>query len=146
MGHYENDCGAAVRSLNGIRDELEMLDLAMMPEHRIRAIKREELAAINSVYPHELYFATLGGDGAALFTGSGPGTRLEAPVSATLDQQFGSPTAWRREFTALARALSDRERCTVRRERGLDAKYIRGGLSAWYAAGGERVLKPQPGA
>jgi superoxide dismutase, Fe-Mn family len=29
------------------------------------------------------------------------------------------------------------------RERGFDAKYVRGGLSAWYAAGGERVLKPQ---
>ncbi|MBI1774474.1 MAG: superoxide dismutase [Proteobacteria bacterium] len=27
------------------------------------------------------------------------------------------------------------------RERGFDAKYVRGGLSAWYAAGGERVLK-----
>ena len=106
VSHYENNYGAAVRSLNAIRDELEMLDLAMMPEHRIRAIKREELAAMNAVYLHELYFATLGGDGAALFTGSGPGTRLEAPVSATLDEQFGSPTAWRREFTALARALT----------------------------------------
>jgi Fe-Mn family superoxide dismutase len=31
----------------------------------------------------------------------------------------------------------------VLRERGFDAKYVRGGLSAWYAAGGERVLKPQ---
>ncbi len=29
------------------------------------------------------------------------------------------------------------------RERGFDAKYIRGGLSAWYAAGGEQALKPQ---
>jgi Fe-Mn family superoxide dismutase len=27
------------------------------------------------------------------------------------------------------------------RERGFDAKYIRGGLAAWYAAGGERALK-----
>ena len=29
------------------------------------------------------------------------------------------------------------------RERGFDAKYIRGGLSSWYAAGGERALRPQ---
>ena len=28
------------------------------------------------------------------------------------------------------------------RERGFDAKYIRGGLSAWYAGGGARALKP----
>jgi Fe-Mn family superoxide dismutase len=29
----------------------------------------------------------------------------------------------------------------VLRERGLDARYVRGGLSAWYAAGGERAMK-----
>jgi superoxide dismutase, Fe-Mn family len=27
------------------------------------------------------------------------------------------------------------------RERGLDARYVRGGLAAWYAAGGERMLR-----
>jgi Fe-Mn family superoxide dismutase len=29
----------------------------------------------------------------------------------------------------------------VLRERGFDARYVRGGLSAWYASGGERALK-----
>ena len=28
------------------------------------------------------------------------------------------------------------------RERGLDARYVRGGVSAWYAAGGPRALRP----
>jgi superoxide dismutase, Fe-Mn family len=28
------------------------------------------------------------------------------------------------------------------RERGFDARYIRGGVSAWYAAGGKRALRP----
>jgi Fe-Mn family superoxide dismutase len=28
------------------------------------------------------------------------------------------------------------------RERGFDARYIRGGVSAWYAAGGARALRP----
>ncbi|HEX2116194.1 MAG TPA: Fe-Mn family superoxide dismutase [Alphaproteobacteria bacterium] len=33
------------------------------------------------------------------------------------------------------------------RQRGFDARFLRGGLSAWYAAGGERVLKtPDPNA
>ncbi len=32
----------------------------------------------------------------------------------------------------------------VLRERGFDAKYIRGGLSAWYAAGGDRALRRDP--
>jgi Fe-Mn family superoxide dismutase len=31
------------------------------------------------------------------------------------------------------------------RERGFDAKYVRGGLAAWYAVGGQRALKPQVG-
>jgi Fe-Mn family superoxide dismutase len=31
------------------------------------------------------------------------------------------------------------------RERGVDARYIRGGVSAWYAAGGPRALRPADG-
>jgi superoxide dismutase, Fe-Mn family len=31
------------------------------------------------------------------------------------------------------------------RERGLDARYVRGGVSAWYAAGGARALSPVRG-
>ncbi len=57
---------------------------------------------------HELYFGSLGGDGAVLFTGSGAGSKIAAPVLAALEQQFGSVGAWRREFVALAQALSGR--------------------------------------
>jgi Fe-Mn family superoxide dismutase len=31
------------------------------------------------------------------------------------------------------------------RERGFDARYVRGGLSAWYAAGGARAMRPAVG-
>ena len=31
------------------------------------------------------------------------------------------------------------------RERGFDARYIRGGVSAWYAAGGPRAMRPVTG-
>jgi Fe-Mn family superoxide dismutase len=55
---------------------------------------------------HELYFGSLGGDGAVLFTGSGNGTKLAGSVSAALEQNFGSIAAWQREFVALANALS----------------------------------------
>jgi Fe-Mn family superoxide dismutase len=34
---------------------------------------------------------------------------------------------------------------TVLRERGFDARYIRGGISAWYATGGPRALRPDAG-
>lgn len=33
----------------------------------------------------------------------------------------------------------------VLRERGFDARYIRGGVSAWYATGGPRALRPDAG-
>jgi Fe-Mn family superoxide dismutase len=107
VSHYENDYAAAVRSLNAIRAKLDGLDLAAAPGYEIRALKREELAALGSVALHELYFGTLGGDGATVFTGSGPGTKIAEPVSSALEQQFGSVAAWRREFVACAEALSD---------------------------------------
>jgi Fe-Mn family superoxide dismutase len=30
-------------------------------------------------------------------------------------------------------------------ERGFDARFVRGGLAAWYASGGARTLKPTAG-
>jgi Fe-Mn family superoxide dismutase len=108
VGHYENNYGVAVRSLNAIRDRLSELDLASAPDYQIRALKREELMAMGSVTLHELYFGSLGGDGTVLFTGSGDGTGLPKPVAAALEQQFGSINAWQREFVAIAQALSGR--------------------------------------
>ncbi len=107
VSHYENDYGTAVRSLNAIREDLATLDLDTVAGYRLRAMKREELTTMGSVVLHELYFGTLGGDGATLFTGSGPGTTIMEPVSAALEQQFGGIAAWRREFVALAHALTE---------------------------------------
>jgi len=61
VSHYENNCGAAVRTLNAVRSELAVLD-AGTPGYRIRALKREELIAMGSVVLHELYFGNLGGE------------------------------------------------------------------------------------
>jgi len=104
VSHYENHYGNAVRSLNAIRDRLASLDLATAPDYEVRALKREELAASGSVALHELYFASLGGDGAVLFTGTGTGSAMPHVMSAALEQQFGSLSAWRREFVALPSA------------------------------------------
>jgi Fe-Mn family superoxide dismutase len=106
VSHYENNYGAAIRSLNSIRDRLAELDPGKAPGYEVRAIKREELTAMGSVTLHELYFGSLGGDGGTLFTGSGTGTKLADAVSTALDQHFGSVAAWQREFVALANALS----------------------------------------
>jgi superoxide dismutase, Fe-Mn family len=35
---------------------------------------------------------------------------------------------------------------TARRERGFDARYIRGGLAAWYGVGGARAVRGPPSA
>src|SRR5262249_22910474 len=94
VSHYENNYGGAVRSANAIRHELDSLDLETVPGHVLRALKREELGAINSIAMHELYFEALGGDG-----------KLTAPVTAALVAQFGSVEAWRNEFIASAQSL-----------------------------------------
>ena len=54
VSHYEDNYGAAVRTLNAVRGELAGLD-AGAPGYRLRALKREELIAMGSVTLHELY-------------------------------------------------------------------------------------------
>lgn len=94
VSHYENNYGAAVRSLNAFRDELSAFDLATAPGSRIRALKREELIAMGSVTLHELYFGNLGGDG-----------KVTASMAAALEEHFGAFDAWRREFVTVAEAM-----------------------------------------
>jgi Fe-Mn family superoxide dismutase len=62
--HYENNYGGALRRLNAITAQLEAADFPKMPGFVLNGLKREELVALNSVTLHELYFASLGGDGA----------------------------------------------------------------------------------
>ena len=94
VSHYENNYGGAVRSLNAIRDDLRALDSATAPGQLLRALKREELVAMNSVALHELYFGSLGGEG-----------KMTPVVAAALEENFGSVDWWRREFVATAHSL-----------------------------------------
>lgn len=94
--HYENNYGGAVLRLNTIADELTALDPQTTPAHVISRLKQEEMAALNSTLLHELYFASLGGDGRAV---------PEAMASA-ITRDFGSVDRWRHEFVALANALA----------------------------------------
>ena len=64
--HYENNYGGAFTRLNAISEELAALDPATTPAHVIRRLKQDEAAALNSLALHELYFASLGGDGRAV--------------------------------------------------------------------------------
>jgi Fe-Mn family superoxide dismutase len=92
--HYENNYGGAVRRLNAITEQLESLDYATTPGHVLNALKREELVALNSTLLHELYFASLGGDG-----------QPTKGMSQGLADHFGSLDRWRAEFRAMGYAL-----------------------------------------
>jgi superoxide dismutase, Fe-Mn family len=94
--HYENNYGDALNRLNAITKELETVDFATTSAHAISRLKQEQMAALNSTLLHELYFASLGGDGRAV---------PEAMASALI-RDFGTVDHWRREFIALANALA----------------------------------------
>lgn len=94
--HYENNYGDALIRLNAITEELESLDPATTQPHIISRLKQDELAALNSTLLHELYFASLGGDGRAV-----PDVMADAIV-----RDFGSVDRWRHQFVALANALA----------------------------------------
>src|SRR6185369_13217301 len=92
--HYENNYGGALRRLNAITEQLESLDFASTPGHVINGLKREELVALNSTLLHELYFASMGGEG-----------KVTSPMSEALARDFGSVQRWRTEFSAMGYAL-----------------------------------------
>src|SRR5262252_4312703 len=93
--HYENNYGGALRRLNAITEKLESLDLKATPGYVINELKRDELIALNSTLLHELYFASLGGDG-----------KPTATIAEALTRDFRSVDRWRDEFVAMANGLA----------------------------------------
>jgi Fe-Mn family superoxide dismutase len=93
--HYENNYGGALRRLNAITEQLEKLDWTNTPAHVINGLKCDELAALNSTLLHELYFASMGGDG-----------QPTEAMSAVLTRDFGSVMRWKDEFVAMGNALA----------------------------------------
>jgi Fe-Mn family superoxide dismutase len=99
QSHHQNNYGGAVKRLHAIRAELAALDWATAPVYRVNGLKREELVAANSMNLHELYFASLGGDGKLKPAGKPAG------FGVGLKRDFGSFERWSAEFTGLATAL-----------------------------------------
>src|SRR6185503_11644349 len=64
--HYEHNYGAALNRLNRVTRELEALDVKTTPAPVISRLSREQTTLLNSTLLHELYFASLGGDGRSL--------------------------------------------------------------------------------
>ncbi len=94
VSHYENNYGGAVRRLNAITVQLASLDVATAPVFVLNGLKREELIATNSMILHELYFASLGAEGAP-----------DATLREALMRDFGSIERWQSEFVAMGKAL-----------------------------------------
>jgi superoxide dismutase, Fe-Mn family len=94
--HYEHNYGAALNRLNSVTSELEALDVKTTSAQVVSRLSREQTTLLNSTLLHELYFASLGGDGRSL-----PDTMASA-----LARDFGSVDRWRQEFIALAEALT----------------------------------------
>jgi superoxide dismutase, Fe-Mn family len=93
--HYEN-YGGALNRLNAISEEIERLDLGDAPNPSLARLKRDEIVARNSTLLHELYFASLGGDG-----------RVVPDVFASaIAKDFGSADRWRQEFVGIATGLA----------------------------------------
>jgi len=99
QSHHQNNYAGAVKRLQAIRTQLAALDWATTPGFVVNGLKREELIAANSMALHELYFASLGGDGALKPSGKPAG------FAVGLKRDFGSVERWRAEFMALAAAL-----------------------------------------
>jgi Fe-Mn family superoxide dismutase len=94
--HYEHNYGAALNRLNTVTRELEAIDVRSAPPQLISRLKREEIDLLNATLLHELYFASLGGDGRT----------LPEIISNAIIRDFGSVDRWRQEFLALAEALA----------------------------------------
>jgi superoxide dismutase, Fe-Mn family len=94
--HYENNYGAALTRLNAVTRDLETLDLKTTPAPVVSRLNREQAALLNSTLLHELYFASLGGDGR-----TPPET-----IASALSRDFGSVDRWRSQFVALAEGLA----------------------------------------
>src|SRR5690242_19353319 len=94
--HYEGNDDSALRRLNAITAELEALDPATAPAGAINRLKRDQALVLNSTLLHELYFASLGGDGRT----------VPEPLASALARDFGSVDRWRKEFVALAHGMA----------------------------------------
>ena len=94
--HYENNYGSALHRLNVVTRDLETLDLKTTPAQVVSRLSREQTTLLNSTLLHELYFASLGGDG----------RRPSETVASAICRDFRSVERWRQEFVALAEALA----------------------------------------
>ena len=95
QSHWQNNYCGAVTALNTVRGRLKQaLSDANTPAYLYNGLKREQLVRTGSVVLHELYFASLGGDGKA-----------SADLRTKIAVSFGSFDAWESEFRKIGQGL-----------------------------------------
>src|ERR1700716_2491147 len=103
--HYENNYGAALNRLNALSEEIEQFDFGNTSDQSLARLKRDETAAINLTLLHELYFASLGGDGRI----------LPDAVASAIAKDFGSGwvllTYVPRDGRLINQIASDHDQC-----------------------------------
>src|SRR5262249_22776998 len=124
-----NHYGGALRRLNAITEQLAGLDCETTPSHVLNGLKREELLALNALLLHELYFASLGGEGG----------KPTGQIAAALTRDFGSVDRWKSEFVAMGNALAGgsgwvllvylpRDRCLLNQYAAEYSQAVAGGM------------------
>jgi len=96
--HYEHNYGDAVRGLNAVSKEIDAAEASACTPEAIQRLKRDELSLLNSTLLHELYFASLGGDGRT----------VPEMVAQCLTRSFASVDHWRMQFIRMAESLAGR--------------------------------------
>ncbi|HZF47821.1 MAG TPA: Fe-Mn family superoxide dismutase [Polyangiaceae bacterium] len=98
VAHHEKNYGGAVKKLNEIRSKLANADPEKSGGYwsEFGTLKGAEAAARNSALLHELYFANLGGAGAA----------PPAALASALGARFGSLEAMEKQIRGCARATN----------------------------------------
>lgn len=94
--HHENNYTGAVKALNAVELRLAaMLNEKDLPPYMYGDLKREEAIRTGSVVMHELYFASLGGDGKAVNN-----------ILFGLNLGWGSLETWEQEFKKIGMSLA----------------------------------------
>lgn len=93
VSHHDNNYAGAVKNLNKAEEEIARTTKDT-PAFLVGGLHERALAFRSSATLHELYFANLGGDGAAA-----------GAVDAALGVAFGSRTKWEESFRAAALSL-----------------------------------------
>ncbi|MBL4683320.1 MAG: hypothetical protein JKY37_01930 [Nannocystaceae bacterium] len=94
--HHDNNYVGAVKKLNGVRQQLSLVD-SDTPGYVLHGLTQGELAFKHSVVLHELYFGNLVGGGSSGPSGS--------QTAAMLADHLGGAAAWEARFRALGASL-----------------------------------------